>query len=247
MIITEYYEVVSVTPIARRVLLAKADPRRLAGSTVAIKPPLEKDFPAGTVVNKVPVAAATTPAPNLSIAEKDGSSSGGDSSNLPGSETEVVVILVVAIAGLICLCITAMLYAMKSGKKNTTRATDREAYLKNDFIERQPVYHDAPQPEETDPMIKEEAPMPPPPPPAEMSVIQPTMSFPMQVSAPVTTLSGVPPPLITTAGPSMYAGNSMYANSNYGGSMYAPAQPVTNLGMTTSLTSMPNTSMMYRR
>jgi len=97
--------------------------------------------------------------------------------------------------------------------KNTKRGgpSDREAYIKNDFIERQPIYNDAPTKEETEPMMSAAAQEPveayaAPPPPAPTN-LEPTDSFPIQVELPALTALPALVPLQTvvqtSASPSM--------------------------------------------
>jgi hypothetical protein len=118
----------------------------------------------------------------------------------------------ITLAAIVCLCIgggglVGFLIMSKANKKKRA-AGDREAYLKNDFIERQPVYHEVPgQLAENEPMMSKKesnyeyqaseyvpaAPMAP--------QLQPTQSFPVQQVelAPMTvdpnavTFPGLPP------------------------------------------------------
>jgi len=114
----------------------------------------------------VPVAPVTpapvTPAPVAPVtpapAKKGSSAKSSGSSSLSTSSAGYgwVVCLVLAVC---CLCLTlggvaALIVTNKNKKKRST--TDREQNLKDDFIERQPVYHEvAEADQEVEPMMRE--------------------------------------------------------------------------------------------
>merc|ERR1711865_591447 len=90
---------------------------------------------------------------------------------------------------------------MNKKKNKPRKPTERDAYLKNDFIERQPIYNEVPGQQETDPMMNMG------PPGAQQSLqdavnqLQPTQSFPLQqveMSVPM-----APPPPAPMAPPMM--------------------------------------------
>jgi len=117
---------------------------------LVIDSPLTGAYTAGTPVQYVPAAMGGAPTGTQGGGSQSSSftSSSGSSGSSGGYGGLIMLIL------LCCIClgaagVGAFLYNKKNKKRKTT---DREAYLKNDFIERQPVYQEG---EETDPMLKE--------------------------------------------------------------------------------------------
>jgi len=224
--------------IGDMILVGNAETRTITGfGSLILDSPLTGTYPAGTPIQKVPAIAAkaATPAEDPAAAGKAGEGSSAGSQTSSGGYGILITVVI-----LVCCCLVGGGGAafMLSGRKKKSRSTDREAYLKNDFIERQPVYQETPgSAQEMEPMIKEAPPM------AnaaadvnaeaaeagdqrELAVeaqapvvvpLQPTTSFPLQVGVPTTTVpatapSGVSFPGMPTIGTSMYTGQ---AASNY--------------------------------
>lgn len=113
-----------------------------------------------------PTLSAKALAGQTNATATDDTSSGSGSSGDGSSGSGRIGTIAVVVALLCCFCIATggagfMLYNRKA-KPPRKKGTDREAYLKNDLIndvERQPMYHDVPGPqEEMEPMIKPQEP-----------------------------------------------------------------------------------------
>lgn len=190
------------------VATAAATARRLAaGASITVDTPVTGTYPVGTAVQKVPAAVAGAAPPTATGSSLEGSSARfSGSSSLSTSSNGAGIWITLAV--IVCLCLgggglVAFLIMQKANKKKRA-AGDREAYLKNDFIERQPVYHEVPgQPIENEPMMSkkdsnyenqasEYGQFPP---------MAPTQSFPVQVElAPLVQVQGADPMAVTFPG-----------------------------------------------
>jgi len=98
--------------------------------------PIVGNFRARTAVDKQPPIAARTQA----VATE----SRGSSTSSPDFSKKGWLLLGASLC--CCLCVAAAagfaVMSNKTSKKTRKKALDREAYIKNDFIERQPVYSD---------------------------------------------------------------------------------------------------------
>jgi len=137
----------------------------------------------------------------------------------------------------VLLCIGGAIVAfMMLGKKKKRSTTDREAYLKNDFIEQQPNYDEQP---EQQPMMSSQDNVPPQmqvevPPLAPAPVtLQPTQSFPVQVELAKTTAVAAPGAVSFPGLPTLGGGQSVLLQ-----------QPSTVLPATTMTYSAPQATSM---
>lgn len=135
-----------------------APPQKPEASLRPAAPPSQKSMSPPAMKSSPPAVAkkeqAAAPAVDTVKATPTNDAGGSMNSKLGAG------ILTVA---LVCCCgaiaVVFGLFILGKKKKNT-RATEREAYLKNDFIERQPMRDDVPTSQETEPMIQGEAPAP---------------------------------------------------------------------------------------
>merc|ERR1719491_208104 len=126
---------------------AAAARRLQSNTTITISTAMTNGYPAGTAVQKVPSS--------LGQPQNQGSSSLTSSSLSTSSAGYGWLVLLMLLC---CLCLGgggfATFIIMKNKKKKRS-TTDREAYLKNEFIERQPVYDEnIAQHQEAEPMLK---------------------------------------------------------------------------------------------
>jgi len=198
--------------IGDKVLIGGVEEKTITGfGSLILDSPVTRFFSAGTAITKVlprpaisakETGVATKPAVNggNAPAAAGGSSLGvsaGGSSAWSGANKGIII----ALAVLACICITlaGVGAAAMAGRKKKRSTTDREAYLKNDFIERQPVYHEVP-PTEEDGLMKPDSNG------ADMNrdgipdalqqpqvYLQPTNSFPLQGQANAISFPGMPP------------------------------------------------------
>jgi hypothetical protein len=161
------------------IMIGEQETKKIKGfASILLDSPLANAYPAGTMVKKIMASDA------LQAAEQQGTGESGSSSSGSNGTTWAVILL---ICGCCLICVIAAAWLLSRPKKKRG-STDREAYLKNDFIERQPQYLQAPSSSrcgETDPMIEpiepepqanvgaggaSALPPPPPPPPARQHV-----------------------------------------------------------------------------
>lgn len=208
--------------------------RRLGGTVatpglLVLDSPTTQPYAANAKVQKVPASAATQ-------TEETGSSSGSSGSSASMGPLGWVLLTL----GL-CLCVGggAAGAFMMFGKKKKRSTTDREAYLKNDFIEQQPNYDEQP---EQQPMMSSQDNIPPQtqqveiPPLAPMGApvsLQPTQSFPVQVELAQTTAVVAPGAVSFPGLPTLGGGQSVLLQ-----------QPSTTLPATTVTYSAPQATSM---
>jgi len=149
----------TVIPVQSIVGFAKGDQIMIGGvetttivgfGSILVNPPVQNDYPAGTKIQRVSTAA--TPPP---VNQKAGTVSSYNSSegNWISSYDYRPLIAFLIVCCLCCIAAAGAAFVMSKKQKKKKGGTDREAYLKNDFIERQPVYHEVPsQPEAAEAM-----------------------------------------------------------------------------------------------
>jgi hypothetical protein len=224
--------------------------QEVVGCTLTVDTPIASDYPAGTTIDDAgpqPQFAARAAGADANAATDEGSSSGTGASTSSAGHGWLILGL-----SILCICCVAavvgfLLMSNNKSSKKKKKALDREAYLKNDFIERQPVYSDTDVPaSQEEPLMAVEAPVVPP--------LQPTGSFPLQqtvfpvastyaTAAPMASFPGMPP--IGTGSMMQPRTTSMTTAVPYGGSTYVTGgstymqQPMQQLGLTTNLQSFP--------
>jgi len=221
------------------VLIGGQETKQIMGfSSIVLDSPLSKDYDVNTTIQKVP------PLPQP---VGGGSSSGiGASSGAPGKNSSTssssifqsawaTALLIVGCCLICCLAVACALNRPKQKK----RGTDREAMMKKDFMERQPLVdqeaaHQAEPMTQSNIMTDGLGSLPPPPPPKEEEVGvsfpglgPPNLYAPGQpqagppAAAPQTMMYAQPGMQLGVTSPAAYAA-APGAGSMYTGSMYTP-------------------------
>jgi hypothetical protein len=118
------------------ILVGGKEKKKIVGfGSIMLDSPLQNSYPVGTTIAQV-----SDPAPGTYY--QGGGANTSNSSGI-GALTALLVVC------LLCICAGAVGAFIMLSRKKKNRSTDREMDMKQDFIERQPIYHDVPaQPEE---------------------------------------------------------------------------------------------------
>lgn len=209
--------------VGDKVVIGEKETKGIIGfASLILDKPLDNDYLAGTVVRKL---IPGQPAP----ANNGGASSSGSSGSNPVAWG--VALLIIG-----CLLICCAVVGFMASRPKKKRATEREAYLKTDFMEKQ-QYMEV---DETQPMMGE---------PMTQSQILTNPALESLPPAPPPKVAGAPETLMFPAPPPVMSQGSIYAPQQAQTMIVQQqAAPTTQLGITTALTNIPpmvGTGSMY--